>query len=309
MRALVTGGAGFIGSHIAEALVNDLGAEVIVYDNLSVGSRNNVPAGCTLVVGDIRDKSALTEAMKGIDVVFHNAAFVSIRGSFERIRDDIETNCLGTVNVLEVAREMRVQKVVFASSMAVYGKPHRIPVVESDILQPVSPYGLSKTRGEMYCKWLSNAFAVNIVVLRYFNTYGARQTPSAYVGVLTTFINQALDGSPLTVFGDGSQTRDFVWVKDVARANVLAATKDVTGIFNVASGTETSINQLADMVIRHLGGRKEYLKSPPGEIDRIRADVSRSQEVLGFRAQGSIQKVLPSVIEWQVDARKRGIPR
>jgi len=297
MKFLVTGGAGFIGSHIAEELVRAGKGEVIVFDDLSVGKAENIPAGCTFIEGDVRQKKALVKAMKDVDVVFHNAAFVSIRGSFERLREELDINCLGTLNVLEAAVERGVKKVIFASSMAVYGEPRYLPVDDEHPLNPVSPYGLSKVRGEQYCKIFGEKYGLSTVALRYFNTYGLRQSPSPYVGVITTFINQAIKGEPLTIFGDGNQTRDFVWVKDVAQANILAAFSNVSGVFNVGSGDETSILMLADLIAKYLGSRKTNLEKPPGEVSRIFADISRARELLNYEPQGELQELLPTLIK------------
>jgi len=297
MKYLVTGGAGFIGSHIAKELIEKK-EDVVVFDNLSVGVEKNVPTGCKLIAGDIRDRVKLSEAMKDVDVVFHNAAFVSIRGSFERLREELDTNCIGTLNVLEAASDQGVKKVVFASSMAVYGEPKRLPVDESHPLNPVSPYGLSKLRGELYCKIFDENHGLKSVILRYFNTYGIGQTPSPYVGVITTFINQALRKKPLTVLGNGNQTRDFIWVEDVARANVLAASSNVSGAFNIGKGVEISINQLANMIIKHLGGNKVHLDKPAGEVNRIFADISKAKKLLNYRPKGELEKILPFLVDW-----------
>jgi len=305
MKFLITGGAGFIGSHIAEELVKAGKGEVIIFDDLSVGRAENIPAGCTFVEGDIRHKKKLARAMKGVDIVFHNAAFVSIRGSFERLREELDINCLGTLNVLEAAVDRGVKRVIFASSMAVYGEPSYLPVDEEHPLNPASPYGLSKARGEQYCRLFSEKYGLGTVALRYFNTYGLRQSPSPYVGVITTFINQALKGEPLTIFGDGHQTRDFVWVKDVAQANVLAAFSDVSGAFNVGSGRETSINLLADFVTNCLGGQKIHLEKPPGEVTRIVADISKTRELLNYEPQGDLPELLPTLIEWWAKRYRR----
>jgi UDP-glucose 4-epimerase len=296
MRFLVTGGAGFIGSYIAKMLLDK--GDVVVFDNLSVGTKENVPNGCEFIVGDIRDRVKLSEAMKDVDVVFHNAAFVSIRGSFERLREELDTNSLGTLNVLEAASDQGVKKIIFASSMAVYGEPNRLPVEESHPLNPVSPYGFSKAKGELYCKIFNEKHGLESVILRYFNTYGIGQTPSPYVGVITTFINQALRKEPLTILGDGNQARDFVWVEDVARANVSAAFSNVSGAFNIGRGVEFSIDQLADMIINHLGGSRVFLDKPAGEINRIFADISKAKELLNYSPEGELEKLLPLLIDW-----------
>lgn len=298
MRYLVTGGAGFIGSHIVELLLKQPDAEVIVFDNLFVGSRQNLFYGAAFLQNDIRDRSAVHQAMRGIDVVLHNAAFVSIRGSFSRLESDLSTNCVGTMTVLEEAGRAGVSKVIFASSMAVYGEPVTTSVAEQSCTTPISPYGLSKLRGEMYLRMLAEQHGIEHVVLRYFNTYGTRQTPSDYVGVMTTFIRNALMGEPLVVHGDGNQTRDFVYVGDVARANLLALKPGLSGTFNIGSGIELSINELADMILEVIPGRKVHEGAPPGEITRIRADITRARDVLGYQVQGDIRTLMGDIIEW-----------
>jgi UDP-glucose 4-epimerase len=297
-KFLVTGGAGFIGSHIAEELLYREKGDVVVLDNLSVGKRENIPPGATLIVGDIKDRTILRECLEGVDAVFHNAAFVSIRGSFDRLEDDLEINSMGTLNVLRESAAAKVRQFIFASSMAVYGAPENFPVTEVMQTMPHSPYGLSKVRGEMYCKIFSENFDIQTVILRYFNTYGPRQTPSAYVGVLTTFITQALQGTPMTVFGDGSQLRDFVSVKDVARANLKALDFPGRGIFNIGSGSEISVLELAGEIVKYLGeGSIAHLAPPQGEIPRMLADISKAQSLLDYKPEDEIKKTIPALIE------------
>ena len=298
MKFLITGGAGFIGSHIAEEILKEKKGEVVVFDNLSVGNENNIPQGCAFIKGDIRNKGEVEEAMKGVDIVFHDAACVTIRGSFEKFKEVAETNCLGTKNVFNAAKKAGAKKIVFASSMGVYGEPEYLPVDEDHTLNPNSPYGLSKEMGELYCQILEKEHGIETVALRYFNTYGTRQTPSPYVGVITTFINQALSGQPLTIFGTGQQTRDFVWVKDIVQANLLAAFSGTTGIFNIGSGQEISVNQIADMIIGHLGGEKKYIENPATEINRISADIKKAKEELGYSPKGELSQLMPSLIDW-----------
>lgn len=297
MRCLVTGGAGFIGSHIAEKLVS-LGNDVIIFDNLSVGNIDNIPKKCILVKSDIKNRQELLKAMRNVEVVFHDAAFVSIRGSFEKIDTVIGDNFLGTLNVLECAAEENVKKIVVASSMDVYGEPEYLPVDETHPLKTKSPYGLSKIFGEKLCERFNKDHVIECVALRYFNTYGIRQTPSSYVGVITTFINKALRKEPLTIYGDGSQIRDYVWVNDVADANILAMKSGIKGIFNVGSGSQYSVNQIADMIIKKLGGRKEYLPRPAGDIDKIVSDISKAKKLLGYSPKGRLSEILPELIDW-----------
>ena len=298
MKCLVTGGAGFIGSHIVELLLEDPENDVVVLDNLITGSRDNLPPGCTFVEADICSRSALREAMKDVNVVFHNAAFVSIRGSFTKLHNDLYTNCFGPLAVFEEAVHAGVGKIIFASSMAVYGEALLVTVAEETPTMPISPYGLSKLRGEMYLRMLAGRYGFEHVILRYFNTYGTRQTPSDYVGVMTTFIRRALLGEPLTVYGNGRQTRDFVHVRDVARANLLAMKPGVTGTFNIGSGKELSINQLAGMVLDVVPGVKFYEPAPPGEINCICADIRRARDVLGYTPEGDVRATLGELVDW-----------
>jgi len=299
MKFLITGGAGFIGSHIAEKLVESRRGEVVVFDNLSVGQKENIPQGCKFVEGDIRDKEKLNKAMGKTDIVFHNAACVTIRGSFEKFQEIVNVNHRGTLNVLEAAANQKVKKIIFASSMGVYGEPEYLPVSEEHPLNPNSPYGLSKITGELYCQLFEEKYGITPVILRYFNTYGTKQILSPYVGVITSFINQALNKEPLTVYGDGEQTRDFVWVKDVAQANLLAAFSNAKGIFNIGSGKETSINRIADLIIEQLGGKKVYLDEPAGEIKRMVADISKAKKILKYSPEGEVSDLLPSLIDWR----------
>ncbi|MEE9322963.1 MAG: NAD-dependent epimerase/dehydratase family protein [Candidatus Aenigmarchaeota archaeon] len=296
MKFLVTGGAGFIGSHIAEKL-KDRG-DVTIFDNMSVGKEENVPGECEIIKGDIRNGNDISRAMKGVDMVFHNAAFVSIRGSFKKIKDDIDTNCTGTLNVLNAAVQAGAKKVIFASSMAVYGEPENVKAKENDRAVPISPYGMSKLRGEMYCRLLKEEYGIEYSILRYFNTYGTKQTPSPYVGVMTTFINQAIEKKPLTVFGDGNQTRDFVWVEDVADANILTAFSKKTGTYNIGSGKEVSVNCIADKIIEVLGGGKIFNEKPRGEVERICADITNVKKDLNFEPKGDVLEKIPQIIDW-----------
>jgi UDP-glucose 4-epimerase len=289
MKRLVTGGAGFVGSRLSARLLG-LGHQVTAYDDLSVGRRENVPEGAAFIEGDILDMGRLRDAMRsmrGVDVVFHNAAFVSIRNSFFEPRREAEVNVTGTLNVLDAiveAGEAGVPpKIVFASSMAVYGIPQKDRVHEGDVVQPISPYGLSKLKGEMLCRVYSERFGVSYSALRYFNIFGEGQAYSEYVGVLTAFISLAKGGRPITVCGDGTQERDFVYVGDVAEANVLAMGNTKNAVYNIGSGTRTSILSVAQAVRAEYGNAEiAYVPRPPGEIQTICADIGAAKSDLGF---------------------------
>lgn len=303
-RALVTGGAGFIGSHIARRLV-ELGMEAVVIDDLSMGRRENLPDGVEFHHTSILDRNALKNALRGVDVVFHNAARVSIRNSFDDIYGDTETNVLGTVNVLREAGKAGIKKFIFASSMAVYGDTARLPVTEDGPLEPISPYGAGKLVGEMYVRQLSRYYGFESVILRYFNTYGPGQTLTPYVGVITIFINNLLQGRPPLIFGTGEQVRDFIHVKDVAEANVLAMTRPIDGsIINVGTGKGTSVNEIAGLLIRKLDPvlSPAYAPLPLGEPKDSVADITRARRLLVFDPQISLEETLGGVVE---SVRKR----
>src|SRR3954467_11437889 len=224
-RVLVTGGAGFIGSHIAEAYLRE-GWEVVVLDDLSRGHERNVPKGARLVRADIRSAEAKrTLAAGGFDVLNHHAAQIDVRGSVGRPAFDSDINVVGLVNLLEGAGEGKVKRVIFASSGGVvYGDPEKIPTPETAPKLPVSPYGVSKLAGEYYLRALAALRGFEGVAMRYANVFGPRQDPKSEAGVVSIFVSRLLAGQKLIVFGDGRQTRDYVFVRDVARANVLAST-------------------------------------------------------------------------------------
>jgi UDP-glucose 4-epimerase len=299
-RALITGGAGFIGSHIGNKLI-EKGKEVVVFDNLSVGTLDNVPKGAKFIKGDITDYKSLETAMKDCDTVFHDAAFVSIRGSFEKMRLEIDSNVIGTLNVFEAAVKSGVKKIIYASSMGVYSPPpddHPI-VNENSPNYPPSFYGFSKLRGEEYAKHFEKEFGLKTISLRYFNTYGIKQTVSPYVGVTTIFINNVLNKKPMIIFGDGLQTRDFVWVEDIAQANILAAESPVSNqVFNVGSGKSFSILDVAKWIKENIGGEIKFDTVPPGEIRHIRADITKIKSTLNYNPKGDFQKTLPKIIDW-----------
>jgi UDP-glucose 4-epimerase len=279
---LVTGGAGFIGSHIADALVED--NEVRVLDDISSGTRANVPAGVDLVEGDVRDEDALSAAMAGVDVVFHEAAVVSVAESVEEPVRSHDVNATGGLLVLEAARREDA-RVVLASSAAVYGRPERTPIRESDPVDPTSPYGLQKYALDRYAVQYHDLYGLETVPLRYFNVYGPRSAGGPYAGVITVFAEQAARGADITVEGDGTQTRDFVHVDDVVRANLLAATTDAVGdAYNVARGEAISIRELAELIREVTGSDSEIAHTDPrpGDVDESCADLTRTQKSLGY---------------------------
>jgi UDP-glucose 4-epimerase len=285
MRALVTGAAGFIGSHLVEALL-DRGDEVAVLDHLRRTPRpwlaEALGRGARLHVADVRDLPAVRQAFAAErpDVVLHLAAQVDVRRSVADPPLDVQVNVAGTVSVLEAAREMQVERVVFASSAAAYGDPGRVPTSEDAPIAPLSPYGTSKAAAEWYLAQYSRLHSMSTVALRMANVYGPRQDPQREAGVVAIFCGAAAEGRPVTVYGDGKQTRDYVYVRDAVAAWLAAAESDVTGALNISTGTETPLLELVEL----LGLEHEHKAGRPGEILRSCLDASRAEAELGWRA-------------------------
>ena len=291
--ALVTGGAGFIGSNLVDALLRE-GVSVSAIDNFATGRRANIdPAldrGARLVEGDIRDGDALARALDPVpDVVFHMAAQVDVRKSVEDPAFDADVNVGGTVGVLEAARAAGVGRFVFSSTGgAVYGEAVVIPTPEGHPPAPLSAYGAGKLCGEVYVDLFRRLHGVSAVVLRYANVYGPRQDPLGEGGVVAIFCHRMREREPATIFGDGSQTRDFVHVDDVVRANLLAARSDVTGAYNVGRGEETSVSELAQLLAAidpDAGFAPERAEARIGEVQRSCIDPALAGEVLGWRPE------------------------
>jgi len=294
---VVTGGAGFIGSHIAWELVKD--NEVIVIDNLYTGKAENVPPGAKLVKADIRDYNAIAEAIKEADYVFHQAAQVSV---VESIKDPLftEVNVLGTLNIIRALLDGH-GKLIFASSAAIYGDNPNLPLRETERPRPLSPYGVTKATAEEYLRVYHELYGLPVVALRYFNVFGPRQGFNQYAGVIGVFINRALAGEPLVIFGDGKQTRDFIYVKDVVKANLLVAeSRKANGrVFNVATGRQTSILELAMKIIEITGATSSVIfdKPRPGDIRHSLADISEIKK-LGFEPEFSLEEGLKRTVEY-----------
>lgn len=302
---LVTGGCGFIGSHITEALVEQEQI-VIIYDDLSSGYERNI-AGfrdkIAFIEADIRDVRALTDAMQGVDYVFHEAAMVSVFDSVERPVDNHDINITGTLNVLVAARECGVKRVVIASSAAVYGDDPALPKTEEMIPCPESPYALAKIVNEHYMRVFANLYGLETVVLRYFNVYGPRQDPgSMYSGVIAKFSDDILAGRNPTVFGDGLQTRDFIFVRDVVEANFLAMSNHDLGkgeVFNIATGRRTSLLDLLN-VLKDLVGKNvnpQIKDARRGDVRHSVADITRAQRELGFTPRYGLREGLGELLE------------
>jgi UDP-glucose 4-epimerase len=292
---LVTGGAGFIGSQIARALVGE--CDVTVLDDLSGRPRDRVPDDAAFREGDVRDRDTLSAAMADVDVVFHQAAVVSVERSVEEPEHTHDVNETGTIRVLEAARRADA-RVVFASSAAIYGPPAGGPVSESARKEPTSPYGISKLTGDHYVRRYADLYDVPTVALRYFNVYGPGQTGGTYAGVINVFFEQARAGEPLTVHGDGTQTRDFVHVNDVVQANLLAGDTDAVGrAFNIGTGRAVTVEELAIAIREIVGSDSElvYTDGRVGDIDRSQADIERAVDVLGYEPQISLKQGLGTI--------------
>ena len=297
---VVTGGCGFIGSHVIERLI-EKGMRVVAVDDLSTGSINNLPVGTDFIHGNITDPGVIRHALKNAEIVIHLAARVTIRDSFRGLAEDVRSNVLGTAVILKELADSNVKKFIFASSMAVYGHAQCLPMGEGHLLKPISPYGIGKTACESYILNYCEHLSIQPVILRYFNTYGPRQSISPYVGVIRTFITNALQGSPLNIFGDGNQSRDFISVHDVSNATVKAV--HYSGehkVFNVGTGIGTDIRSLASM-IRSLTGSKSdilFLPAHPGEpLDSV-ADIRLITEEMGFSSNEVLEKSILDLIEW-----------
>lgn len=300
-HALVTGGAGFIGSHITEMLL-EKGLRVTVLDNLSVGKRENVPSGATLIEGDIGDLKLARKLTGECDIIFHEAARVTIRASVDTCYEDAQTNLMGTINMLRACENSAVRKFILASSMAVYSdSPSVRPVEESFSKEPLSPYGISKLAAEQYVHLLCRINGIDSIVLRYFNTFGPRQTFTPYVGVITIFINKLLRNEPPVIFGDGEQLRDFVYVGDIARANILAMESGSDGItVNIGTGIPTSVNQIAQLLIGRLtpGITPEFGPARPEELKISYPDIALANKLIGYLPQYRLEDKIDEVIAY-----------
>lgn len=256
MRIVITGGAGFIGSNLAEVLALAPNNEVCVVDDLSTGRVENLPiaSGIEFIKGSITDLQLMNEVLADADFVFHQAALPSVQRSIEDPAHTNEVNIRGTLNVLMAARDAGVKKVIYASSSSVYGDTPELPKREGMTPNPLSPYAVTKLVGEYYCKVFNDVYGLNTISLRYFNVYGPRQDPhSEYAAVIPRFVSRILKGEPPIIYGDGQQTRDFTFVKDVVNANILAMNSDATGVYNIASGRMISIQELATLITRLTG--------------------------------------------------------
>jgi UDP-glucose 4-epimerase len=300
MRILITGGSGFIGSHIVEYFQGK--ADVAVLDNLRSGFRRNLDGlSCRFIEGSVTDAAAVKEAVVGMDYIFHLAAMISVPESMTKPKECVEINTQGTLTVLEEAARAGVKKLCFSSSAAVYGDNPKLPKTEDMLPEPKSPYAVTKLDGEYYCRMFHQEGWLKTACMRYFNVFGPRQDPkSQYAAAVPIFVDKALRNEPITIFGDGLQTRDFVYVKDVVAANVyLAQRPELTGVYNVANGRTITIKELAEKIVSLTGStsRIQFAAERAGDIRHSQAAVSRIQAA-GFVPSNAFDDGLAETIDY-----------
>ncbi len=306
---LVTGGAGFIGSHLVDALINQ-GHHVVVLDNFSTGKRERINAQARVFEADIRDFKNIKPIFNGVDCVFHLAAQPSVQFSIDYPVESNENNLAGTLNVLVAASQMGAKKVIYSASSAAYGDQENMPLIETLAANPQNPYALQKHAGEIYCRLFSKLHNLPTVCLRYFNVYGPRQSAeSAYAGVVGAFIQQILSGQPMAIVGDGQQSRDFIYVGDVVRANILAMQDDQLGggeIINVGSEAATTINELAQTVLNiaselNISTTAEsiiHVVSRVGDVRQSLANISKARHLLKWEPNTELKEGLKNTFKY-----------
>ena len=305
MEYLVTGGAGFIGSHLVERLI-ELGAAVRVLDNFSTGKRENLAPfrdAIDLIEGDIADPEICARACRGVGVVLHQAALPSVPKSIADPVSSHRTNVEGTFNLLMAARDAGVRRFIYAASSSAYGETPTLPKVESMPAQPLSPYAVHKLTGEYYCSVFAGCFGVQTLSLRYFNVFGPRQDPaSQYAAAIPAFVTAILRDKPPTIYGDGEQTRDFTYIENVIRANLLAAKAPETRgeVINVACGEHVTVNEIIKEINTLLGKdvKPEYVAPRPGDIKHSWADITLASKVIGFEPVVGFAEGLRRAIDW-----------
>lgn len=299
---LVTGGAGFIGSHLAAALLAD-GLKVRIVDNLSTGSLDKVPAGAEFIQGDLTDPQVAASVVRGCEVVLHQAAIPSVPRSIADPQPSHDANINSTFNVLIAARDAAVRRVVYAASSSAYGNSAVLPKVETMPAEPESPYALQKFVGEQYCRLFTRLYGLETVAIRYFNVFGPRQDPfSPYSGVLSLFIQAALSGAAPTIHGDGEQTRDFTYVSNVVDGvlRAIEAPGAVGEVINVATGGRISLNEAWAALSRIIGPLRvpSYQAPRAGDVRDSQADISKAQRILGYRPHVSFDEGLHRTVQW-----------
>jgi len=307
VKIVITGGAGFIGSNLAEELSKEKENKVIIVDDLSTGKLRNIKSlNIEFVKGSITNLNLLKRIFKDANYVFHQAAIASVQKSIEDPKRTNEVNVKGTLNVLIAARDREVKKVIYASSSAIYGDTPELPKKEDMIPNLLSPYAVTKLLSEYYCKVFNEVYGLKTISLRYFNVYGQRQDPfSDYAAVIPRFIDRVLENKPPMIYGDGEQTRDFIFVKDVVRTNILAMGNDATGIYNITNGNSISINELANMIMKLIGKNFTPIYNDPRDGDIIHSigDVSKAKKDLGYEPRYSLEEGLKRTIKSEKEIR------
>jgi UDP-N-acetylglucosamine/UDP-N-acetyl-alpha-D-glucosaminouronate 4-epimerase len=311
--ALVTGGAGFIGSHIAAGLIES-GAKVRIIDNLSTGYRHNIEEigrDIDFVEGSVGDEKNLNRALEDVEIVFHEAAIPSVPRSVDRPVETHEASTNATFKLLLAARDRKVRRLVYAASSSAYGDQPELPKREDMRPAPLSPYAVGKLVGEYYCQVFSHVYGLETTSLRYFNVFGPRQDPgSQYSGVISRFMSALLKGEQAVIYGDGEQSRDFTYVSNVVRANLLAAesTKAVGAVINIANGQRVTLNQLFEIMKETTGksdAKPEYQSPRPGDVRDSLADLTLARTLLGYEPQVGLKEGLQMTLDWwQNSARK-----
>lgn len=303
MKILITGGAGFIGSHIAEHFNGK--AEVRILDNLRSGFKHNIDKfDVDFIEGSITDKTTVAKAVEGVDYVFHLAAMISVPESMQKPQECVDINVTGTLNLLQAAADAGVKKLCFSTSAAIYGDNPTVPKLEKMLPEPKSPYAITKLDGEYYCNIFTSENLLPTACLRYFNVFGPRQDPkSQYAAAVPIFVYKAIKGETITIFGDGEQTRDFIYVKDIAKANVfLAENPEYTGVYNVAYGGSITINDLAKKIIEYTNSSSkiEYLPPRAGDVKHSKAAVDKLAAT-GFKPSSDFEQGLEKTIDFFKD--------
>jgi UDP-glucose 4-epimerase len=305
LRCLVTGGAGFIGSNLVHTLINE-GYKVRVLDNFSTGKFENIETvikNIDLIVGDLCREDDVRRAVKGVDIVFHQAALPSVPRSVADPYTTNRVNIEGTLNVFLAARDSGVKRVVYASSSSVYGSNEKLPKEETMLTRPMSPYAASKLAKEVYGRIFYDLYGLETVGLRYFNVFGPRQNPeSQYAAVIPKFITALLKGKSPDIYGDGEQSRDFTYISDVVKANLLAARGSGAAgeVFNIARGTKINLNELLNLLKKITGSKAEaaYAASRPGDVKHSLAAIEKAQSILGYRPEVSLEAGLRQTVAW-----------
>ncbi|PYT01923.1 MAG: LPS biosynthesis protein WbpP [Acidobacteria bacterium] len=310
-RALVTGGAGFIGSNLANELIRQ-GAKVRIIDNLVTGNRHNleeIAGDFDFIEGDLNDDTALKQAISEVELVFHEAALPSVPRSVDNPQETHQACVNGTFNLLVHSKDSRVKRVIYAASSSAYGDQPTLPKVETMSPDPLSPYAAAKLMGEYYCRVFNRVYGLETLSLRYFNVFGPRQDPSStYSGVISRFIDALMKGTTPVIYGDGEQTRDFTFIANVVDANMKAAQTSfgVGNVMNVANGEKVSLNQLLETLKRITGKSDvapEYLPARNGDVKHSQADNSRAVEWLGYTKLTDLEEGLKKTIDWWKSSR------